>query len=236
MTEGWAENNFYCPKCLQPRVTRQRAGFKVMDFSCPNCFQTYSLESQKTPFRKTVRDSDYYTFLESINNRRNPDQVLLHYDRQRLVVVDVEVIPSFFFTESCIIPSNPSKPKARKKPWQGCSFSLEMVPEDGHVEIVKDERIASPQDVHEKYEKAAKLMVHRTLKGRGWTTDVLRCLRDMRKSSFNLEDIYAYERELQNLHPDNKFVRPKIRQQLQVLRDHEILRFIKRGQYELIQR
>jgi type II restriction enzyme len=37
--------------------------------------------------------------------------------------------------------------------------------------------------------------------------------------SFATADVYAFERELEQLHPDNRNVRPKIRQQLQILRD-----------------
>ena len=37
------------------------------------------------------------------------------------------------------------------------------------------------------------------------------------------------------LHPDNRHVRDKIRQQLQVLRDHGYLEFVSRGSYRLRQ-
>jgi len=184
-------------------------------------------------FEGKVRDAEYHTFLRSIEQRTNPNQVLMHYDKPRLLVVDLEVIPRFFFTASCVIPSKPTKPKSRGKPWQGCSISLEMVPEDGHVEIVRNERIENPQQVHEKYTRAAKLLVRKTLEGRGWTTDVLRCVRDLRKSSFTLQEVYAFTDELQRLHPENRNVHPKIRQQLQILRDNGMLKFLGAGRYEL---
>lgn len=51
---------------------------------------------------------------------------------------------------------------------------------------------------------------------------------------FTLEDIYQFEPELATLHPDNKHVKDKIRQQLQVLRNKNYLEFVSRGRYRLI--
>jgi type II restriction enzyme len=39
------------------------------------------------------------------------------------------------------------------------------------------------------------------------------------KTEFSNDDVYQFEHALARLHPDNRNVKPKIRQQLQVLRD-----------------
>lgn len=44
---------------------------------------------------------------------------------------------------------------------------------------------------------------------------------------------YAFEERLGLLYPDNKNVKPKIRQQLQFLRDCGYLEFVSRGYYRL---
>jgi len=44
---------------------------------------------------------------------------------------------------------------------------------------------------------------------------------------------YRFERELAALYPRNHNLRPKIRQQLQVLRDAGLLKFEGQGTYEL---
>lgn len=49
------------------------------------------------------------------------------------------------------------------------------------------------------------------------------------RPEFELEDVYAFEDRLSSIYPDNNNVRPKIRQQLQVLRDNGYLEFISRG-------
>ena len=51
--------------------------------------------------------------------------------------------------------------------------------------------------------------------------------------SFTTTDVYAFERELEKLHPDNRHVKDKIRQQLQVLRDTGLLLHIGRGCWRL---
>ena len=47
--------------------------------------------------------------------------------------------------------------------------------------------------------------------------------RDVPTNTFTTADVYAFERELERLHPGNRHVRDKIRQQLQVLRDMGLL-------------
>ena len=50
---------------------------------------------------------------------------------------------------------------------------------------------------------------------------------------FTNEDVYAHARELEQLHPDNRHVRDKIRQQLQVLRDAKLLIHVSSGVWRL---
>ena len=52
-------------------------------------------------------------------------------------------------------------------------------------------------------------------------------------SEFTNEDVYAHARELEQLHPDNRHVRDKIRQQLQVLRDARLLIHVSSGVWRL---
>ncbi len=71
-------------------------------------------------------------------------------------------------------------------------------------------------------------------KQRGWTLDVLTAIRSLEKDEFSLGDAYSLEGALSKLHPENRHVRDKIRQQLQVLRDRGLLRFLAPGRYRLV--
>ena len=50
---------------------------------------------------------------------------------------------------------------------------------------------------------------------------------------FSNEDIYAFERELETLHPGNRHIRDKIRQQLQILRDRGFLLHLGRNRWQI---
>jgi len=67
----------------------------------------------------------------------------------------------------------------------------------------------------------------------GWVLDVLNCVEHIGQAEFTLDDVYKFENYLSELHPENNHVKPKIRQQLQVLRDAGILEFRGRGEYRL---
>lgn len=61
--------------------------------------------------------------------------------------------------------------------------------------------------------------------GRSWLMDVLYCVNRLPLTMFTLADMYKYEDELKMKHPNNNNVRPKIRQQLQLLRDKGVIDF-----------
>ena len=62
---------------------------------------------------------------------------------------------------------------------------------------------------------------------------MLNCVEHIGQTEFTLDDVYKFENYLSELHPENNHVKPKIRQQLQVLRDAGILEFKARGHYRL---
>ena len=61
--------------------------------------------------------------------------------------------------------------------------------------------------------------------------DILNCVNRIPLHMFSLEDMYSFEQELQNKHPENHNIRPKIRQQLQLLRDKGFIEFLGKGKY-----
>jgi type II restriction enzyme len=54
---------------------------------------------------------------------------------------------------------------------------------------------------------------------KGWILDIMNIIESLDKKEFSLKEIYAYEKDLEKLHPENKNIKAKIRQQLQFLRD-----------------
>lgn len=69
----------------------------------------------------------------------------------------------------------------------------------------------------------------------GWPNDVLQLIRELGKANFTLEDAYSLSDKLAALHPENKHIEDKIRQQLQVLRDAGLVEFVdNKGNYRLL--
>ena len=70
-------------------------------------------------------------------------------------------------------------------------------------------------------------------KAKGWLLDIMMCVDKLGRKDFSLDDVYTFEKELNKKHPDNRHIKDKIRQQLQVLRDKGYLEFTSRGNYRL---
>lgn len=60
----------------------------------------------------------------------------------------------------------------------------------------------------------------------GWTLNVLQVVINIEHSLFCLEDVYAFSERLQVKYPQNNHVQDKIRQQLQRLRDLNLIEFV----------
>jgi type II restriction enzyme len=72
------------------------------------------------------------------------------------------------------------------------------------------------------------------MESRGWTIEIMKIVEQIDKASFNLKDVYAFENFLKDKFPKNRFIKPKIRQQLQILRDKHFLEFLGDGEYKKI--
>jgi type II restriction enzyme len=143
------------------------------------------------------------------------------------------VIPHFAFTASILEKRKPLSPEAERAGWVGCNFMLDRVPPDAKIYIIQDGNVASAAGVREKYKRLRPLEKLK-VETRGWTLDVLNAVRSLGKTEFELPEIYALENSLKKLHPDNHHIQPKIRQQLQVLRDLNLLEFLGDGSYRLL--
>lgn len=62
----------------------------------------------------------------------------------------------------------------------------------------------------------------------------MKCIESLDAKEFTLQEIYNFENTLKSKHPDNNFIKDKIRQQLQLLRDKGYLEFISPGNYKRI--
>lgn len=233
LTEDWGEKNLFCASCDEDLLQPAPAGTKVYDFVCKSCSERYQLKSQRAPFKDKFVDSAYQPMIDSIENNEAPNLLLLHYDIACYRAENLIVIPRFFLSKSSIEPRKPLSANARRAGWIGCNIVLKNLPSDGRITIIKNGRVFKTGDVRARYNRFRFLM-ETGARLRGWTADTLKVIEELGRKDFTLEEVYAFEGHLGTLHPENRHIRPKIRQQLQILRDRGILRFKGRGRYSFL--
>jgi type II restriction enzyme len=162
----------------------------------------------------------------------NPNLALMNYDLGTRSVTDLFVVPKHFFVPEIIEERKPLAPTAKRAGWVGCNILLKDVPEAGKIYVVRAGFAASKDAVLERW-SATLFLRDRSLAARGWLIEVLKCVELLGRGEFEISDVYAFEGRLSRLYPGNNNVRPKIRQQLQVLRDQGFLEFLGRGLYRL---
>lgn len=118
---------------------------------------------------------------------------------------------------------------ARRANWIGSNILINHIPNSGKIYYVKNKKEFDKDIVLEKWGKTLFLIEQDKLKG--WTLDVMRCLDEIDKEEFDIDDVYKFEKYLQQKHPNNKHIKDKIRQQLQYLRDKGYIEFIQKGKY-----
>jgi type II restriction enzyme len=122
---------------------------------------------------------------------------------------------------------------ARRAGWIGCNILLSKIPADAKIPVVVNGEPLTSRSVRNAYRRLSPIE-NLTVESRGWTLDVLNVVRSLNKTSFVLADVYARADYLGQLHRNNSHVRDKIRQQLQVLRDMGLLKFLGGGAYRLV--
>lgn len=231
-TERWVSDWMYCINCGEPSLSQFPNNSPVADFFCPNCQDQFEVKSTKKAIGTRVADGAYFTKIERLQSATNPNLLLIGYDAAANSVSNVCVVPKHFFTTEIIEKRRPLAATARRAGWIGSNILLGKVPEAGRIYVFRDGMALSKESVLSKWQQT--LFLRETGgSARGWLIEVMKAVEAIGRTDFSLEDVYAFERHFSSLYPDNNNVRPKIRQQLQVLRDNGYLEFTSRGQYRL---
>ncbi len=229
LSEDWCSRELYCAACDSDRLSRSKANTPAVDFLCPLCGQCFQLKSLRTWNQRKIVDAGYDPMVRAIRSDRVPNLLILQYSPDWLVN-NLLLIPSVFFSETAIEKRAPLSSKARRAGWVGCNILLNRIPQDGKIAMVSDGSTIAGEKVRAEFSRIRKLAdIPPTL--RGWTLDVLSTIRTLGKTRFSLQELYQLELHLQRLHPRNQNVRPKIRQQLQVLRNLGLIKFTSPGNY-----
>ena len=231
-TESWGAANFFCPACESPRLNVAPRNTVAVDYVCPSCESPFQLKSQSKPLGSRILDAAYSEMKRAILEDRTPNLFVLHYDLDAWAVRTVVLVPHFAFALSAVERRKPLAATARRAGWVGCNILLEKIPVHARISVVSEGTPVTPREVRSSYNRLRPLEKLQVEK-RGWTLDVLQVAQSLGKMEFTLADIYGHAGSLAKLHPNNRHVRDKIRQQLQELRDMGLLEFLGRGAYRL---
>lgn len=232
-TEQWVRKWAYCPNCGASKINPFPNNSPVADFHCTACNEEYELKSQKSQFSNKILDGAFKTKCERLAADNNPNLLLMNYDLRQLSVVNLFVVPKHFFVREIIEERKPLAVTARRAGWIGSNVLLNQIPQSGKIYIVRDGQIEPKDSVLSQWTKTLFLR-DQGQEARGWLIEVMKCIDAMGKKEFQIEDVYAYESRLSQIYPGNRNVKPKIRQQLQFLRDRGYLDFVSRGYYRLL--
>lgn len=230
LTEDWVKGNSYCPCCGYLPLNEFENNRPVADFYCKKCNEEFELKSKSGKLTNTITDGAYSTMIERINSDNNPNFFFLTYTKN-WTVNDFLIIPKQFFTSEIIIKRAPLAETARRSGWVGCNIDISKVAEAGKVFLIKNAKTISQESVKESFNKTL-FIRSKSNESKGWILDVLSCIDVINKQTFTLDEVYKFEDKLKLKHPNNNFIKDKIRQQLQVLRDKGIIDFVGRGTYK----
>jgi len=235
LSEGWVAAQMFCPNCGADRLRALPNNSPVADFDCATCAEEYEVKATKGRLGRKVVDGAYGAMTARLAARNNPNLVVMAYNGAAGRVTDLIVVPRYFFIQSIIEARRPLGPLARRAGWQGCNILLGDVPAAGRISLVRAGLHVPRATVLAQW-RSTLFVRDAGLKARGWLLAVMTAVEQVvalgGRPEFTLDDVYAHEARLAALYPGNHNVRPKIRQQLQVLRDRGWLAFgDRRGTY-----
>jgi type II restriction enzyme len=232
LTENWVLNNSYCPSYGDLPLNEFENNRPVADFYCKNCSEEFELKSKSGKLTNTITDGAYSTMIERINSENNPNFFFLTYTKH-WTVNDFLIIPKQFFTPEIIIKRPPLAETARRAGWIGCNIDISKVADAGKVFLIKNTKTIKQEIVKETFNKTLFLRT-KNKDAKGWVLDIMNCIDSISTEKFTIEDVYKFEEKLKLKYPNNNFIKDKIRQQLQFLRDKGIIEFSSRGNYKKI--
>lgn len=232
ISELWFEKNSYCLACDSESLRRSTPNTMATDFSCEICGHRYELKAFLKRPNKSLVDGAYVSLISRIQNGSTPTLCLLERN-EAWTIKSLTAIHSSFLTPWVIERRPPLGPNARRAGWIGCNIRLDRIPPDGEIAVIENGIVYPRETLRERFRRflpLSTLSAHE----RGWTVLTLRIIRKLSNQRFTLSAIYAYEKEFSAVYPQNRHIRDKIRQQLQVLRDLNVLAFEERGQYRIL--
>lgn len=235
ITEYWVNRSAFCPNCGSS-LRQFENNLPVADFYCEKCWEEYELKSKNGSVGNRIVDGAYSTMIERLESDNNPNFFFLSYNKATLEVRNFLTIPKYFFVPDIIEKRKALSSTARRHGWIGCNIVMSNIPEFGKIYYIQGGVAISKNKVLDRWNKTEFIKTTHDIDAKGWILDVLLCVEKIGKAEFTLDEVYAFEGYLKAKHPQNNNIQPKIRQQLQFLRDKGLIEFVGRGRYRMKKR
>lgn len=232
LTEAWVLNEIYCPNCGNC-IYDYDNNKPVADFYCKKCSEDFELKSKKGNFEAKVTAGAYYQMIKRINSLQKPNFFFMGYKVEIQNINDFFVVPKHFFITEIIEKRKPLTDKARRAGWIGSNILFSKIPKAGQIFYVENGKEIDKIKVLKKWQKTVFLKRIKKSSVKGWILDIMNCIDFLNKKEFTLQDMYSFKNNLAAIHPENRNIKPKIRQQLQFLRNKGYLEFLGDGVYKL---
>lgn len=153
------------------------------------------MKSQKRGFGQKVVDGAFGAMSQRLAASNNPSLLLLHYDLSRLSVANVVIVPKHFFVQEIIERRKPLRETARRGGWVGCNILLNRIPAAGKIYLVKDGQ-PRPKELVLTEWKRTSFLRHESGAARGWLIETMKCVEEIGRNEFSLEEVYQFEPRL----------------------------------------
>ncbi len=233
MSEKWTEENIFCPNCGD-NIKNYENNKPVADFYCKKCSEDFELKSKKGKIGKKIGAGAYSKMIERLGSKIKPNFFFMSYKNETYFVSNFFVIPKYFFVPEIIEKRKALSENAKRAGWIGSNILFSKIPDSGKIFYIENGNEFSREDVLDKWQKTVFIKNIKQTEAKGWIFDIMNCIESLDKKEFLLPDIYKFEKDLKILHPKNKNIKAKIRQQLQFLRDKGYLEFKEKGKYKLV--
>jgi type II restriction enzyme len=228
-SESWIAQRGFCPACGDT-LSQTPNNTRALDFLCRTCEAPFELKSTRLKFGSVIPDGAYVSMIGAIRSGKAPNLFLLQYSLP-FTPTDLVLLPRHFLVEPIVIKRNALSASARRAGWIGCNLDLRLLPRSAFVQYIIGGTFESKQLVMQAWADGSAIAQISSPDRRGWLTVTLSLIDRLGKTEFSLSDLYAYEPLLAKLFPGNRNIRPKLRQQLQELRDLGQIAFLGKGTY-----
>jgi len=233
-TTAWVQRALYCPQCGQLRLEPTREGTPFRDFVCRGCREPFELKASREPHPRRVPGGSLAQYREALDRGTAPNLLLLTYDPDTATVRDLVAVNRLLISPLAVVGRPRPLARASRTPYYLCDLDLSGVPESGKVPYLRSAHERPKRFVLDSWNRFRFLREPGPVDAPDWIRDLLALIARFPHPEFTLGELYDHEAELARLHPKNRHIRAKIRQQLQILVRRRILRRAAPGVYESI--